>query len=162
MQNEQLAQNAAMMNYLSRQIEYSFWGGTPPQLEIPKSAITVGAMTFHNVRVDNSVVGAINTGQVHKLDVALNQVRVGGDPAVAEALQKMIQAVLDAKDLTPTDKNGALEHLTYLTEQAGLPKEERQGAAGKTIVQGLERILAASANLTALWSMFKAVFDALF
>jgi hypothetical protein len=76
--------------------------------------------------------------------------------------QKLTQAIADATDLQIAQKNEVLEHLSYLAAQAVLPKAQRQNSIGKSIIHGLERLLAASSNLVSLWSAIKPMLEKLF
>jgi hypothetical protein len=55
----------------------------------------------HNIRVDNSVIGAINTGQIKSLNVALDNVQNAGSPELANTLHVLSEAVLASSDLSP-------------------------------------------------------------
>jgi len=48
-------------------------------------------MTFHNIHVQGSVVGAINTGQVQQIDVAIDHIKLGGDQALAQAWPNLLR-----------------------------------------------------------------------
>jgi hypothetical protein len=43
-----------------------------------------GPMTYNNINVNNSVVGAINTGNVQSIDVAIEKVKLQGSPRAVE------------------------------------------------------------------------------
>jgi hypothetical protein len=156
--------HATMVNFLLGEAE-SVVGlpGLYTRMEIPKPTnIRTGPMTFNNITVSKSVVGAINTGSIQELDVAMDQVRVGGYPEVAGALKLITQAVLDAQDLTPKSKNEILEHLSFVGTQATLPQDNRHKAVGCTVLETVERLLNASASAAALWPMAKPYLAALF
>src|SRR5437868_5036041 len=68
------------LNYLMAEAEaVTGLYGTMPRYEVQTPVIHQGPMTFHNIRVDRSVVGAINTGDVKRIDVALSQISVAGE-----------------------------------------------------------------------------------
>ena len=46
--------------------------GVMPRYKIEQPVIHQGALTLHNIKVDPSVVGAINTGDVEPIEVALD------------------------------------------------------------------------------------------
>lgn len=160
------ARNVRELNYLADQMEATTGvQGVIPRYEVPKPIpliVREGPMNFHNIKIDNSVVGSINTGEARNIDVALDKVRAGGNTAVAEALQKLTQAVLDAKSLPAAEKQSAIEHLSYLTEQAALPVEHRRSAMSKTVIEGLERSLSVAADLLHVWKGIKPVIAAVF
>lgn len=56
-----------MINFLLGKVESST-GESP--LEIPKLVLHHQLVTFNNIRVDHSIVGAINTGEAQAIDGA--------------------------------------------------------------------------------------------
>jgi hypothetical protein len=137
--------------------------GLLPRIAIPRPAsVQTGPVTLNNIHVNESVVGVINTGSIKQLDLAMDNIRKQGAADVADAVQRLSQAVLDASDLDPSQKKDAVEHLTFVAEQAALPKEQRQSAVGKAVVGGLERLLNASASITSLWAQLAPYIEPLF
>lgn len=154
---------AAEINYLTQQMDYSVGlSGTPPLYKSPKPTILTGPVTNHNIKVDNSVIGAINTGQVNNLNVALDNIQNAGSPDLANALRKLTEAVLGASELPAEQKAAAVEHLSYIANQAALPKGQRQAATGASILEGLERIIKVSAGLLNIWQTVKPLVMQLF
>ena len=155
--------NAAELNYLTEQMDYiAGLSGIPPQYKIPQPTILTGPVTNHNIRVDNSVIGAINTGQINNLNVALDNIQNAGSPDLANALQKLTEAVLGSSELPSEQKAAAVEHLSYIANQAALPKDQRQAAISTTILEGFERIIRASSGLLAIWQTVKPLVERLF
>jgi len=160
-QNEELAR---VYNHLLDQAEavVGLPGIYPRIRTAERTIVNTGPMNFNNISVKDSVVGVINTGQVQQLDVAVDVVRDGGQKELADALQKLSQAVLDAPDLAAAQKNEAIEHLSFLAEQAALPKEKRQSSIGKIVITGLERVVNAAASVSTLWPHLCSLLQGLF
>ena len=157
------ARRASQLNYLAEKAEAMVGlRGIFPRYEVTMPTIATGPTTFNNVRVEGSNVGVINTGELERLDQALTQVRVGGDIASADVLRRLTQAVVDAPDIDATAKNEALEHLSYLAQQATLPPGRRQRSVGRTVVTTLERLLHVAASVGTVYATAKPVLDALF
>jgi hypothetical protein len=125
----------------------------------PPLILQTGPTTLNHIHVDRSVVGAINTGDIKKLDVVMDHIKAGGDAASAETLQKMIQAVIDSTEFQTATKNEILEHLSFISAQAILPKERRQSSVARTSLVAVEKLLSASANLVTLWMGVKPIMD---
>jgi hypothetical protein len=156
------ARNAATLNQLAGQMEATTGvSGVIPRFEIPQPKIHTG-LTVHNIKIDNSVVGAINTGQIKNLNVALDNVQNAGSPELANALQKLTEAVLASSELSPDKKTSAIEHLSHIATQAALPKDKRQKAISTTIIEGLERIISVSSGLLGIWQIVKPLVEQLF
>ncbi len=87
---------AETMNFVLGQMEaVAGLPGVLPRYEISQPAVVTGPVTLHNIQVDHSTVGSINTGEIQKLDVAVSCVRDGGNEALAQALQILAQATID-------------------------------------------------------------------
>jgi hypothetical protein len=136
---------------------------TGRRMHIPTpTTINAGQTTYNNIRVDNSVVGAINTGNIKQLDVMMSVMRSGNNQELADALQKLTQAILDIPHLKPSDKNSALEWLSFLSNQALTQETERQPTIGKVAIAALERILSNIGSIASIWSAVKPLLETLF
>ena len=63
-------------------------------------------MNFHSVKVDRSVVGAINTGNVKKMEVALNNIHLTNQsPELEQHLKQFAEEVLAEAALSVDSKN---------------------------------------------------------
>jgi len=81
--------------------------GVMPRYEIEPEAPTVvqsGPVNFHNIKVEGSVVGAINTGNVKRIDVALSHIKIG-EPKLEEALAAFTEAVAHSKEISALHQN---------------------------------------------------------
>lgn len=95
------ARNASLLNQIADQMETMTGGsGVVARFEIPQPTIHTGN-TVHNIRVDNGVIGAITTGQIKSLNVALDNVQNAGSPELANTLHVLSEAVLASSDLSP-------------------------------------------------------------
>lgn len=157
----EFVQNASMLNQLAGEMEMMTGvGGVIPRIQIPQPIYS--GHTVHNIRVDNSVIGAINTGQIKNLNVALDNIQNAGSPTLADALQKLTEAVLGSSELPPEQKTAAVEHLSHIANQAALSKGQRQSAIGTTVLQGFERIISVSTGLLNIWRSVKPLVEQLF
>jgi hypothetical protein len=57
------------------------------------SARSTGA--FHNIKVDRSVIGSINTGEVKRIDVAMSHIGAYGNEELVKALKEFTEAVIN-------------------------------------------------------------------
>jgi len=107
-------------------------------------------MTFHNIHVQGSVVGAINTGQVQQIDVAIDHIKLGGDQALAQSLAQFAEALLADTELRENDKKEILEQLSFLSVQTATPKDQRKPGMIRSELEGVGKAILGTA-LTALW-----------
>ena len=123
------------------------------RIQIPTpTTINTGDTTFNNIRVSESIVGTINTGNVEKIDSRVSAMQGEKRDDLAKAIQHLTQAIVDAPDLEPNDKDSALECLSFLSDQAITPEGERTPSVGKTIISKLEQILANAGSIASIWS----------
>lgn len=139
------------------------YGSLGPRFQTPMpTTINAGQSTFNNIRVDNSVVGAINTGTIKKLDIMMSKIGSTNNRRLAVALQRLTQAIVDTRELHRSDKDTALEWLSFLSTQALTKQTERQSIIGKEAISTLERILSTTGGIASIWSATKPLLDALF
>ena len=161
----QLSQLASLANQAVDNMENiaglpsGFLGG---RLRITSPPPTINTSQTNNIRVDNSVVGAINTGNIKKLDIMMNTMRGENNQELADALQKLTQAILDTTDLEQSDKNSALEWLSFLSKEALTQETGRQPTIGKAAISTLEKILSNTGSIASIWSAVKPLLETLF
>ena len=139
------------------------YGSLGQRFQIPMpTTINADQSTFNNIRVDNSVVGTINTGNIKKLDIMMSKIGNSNNRKLAVALQRLTQAILDTPQLCRNDKDTALEWLSFLSTQALTQQTERQSIIGKEAISMLERIVSNTGGIASIWSAVKPHLDALF
>ena len=82
--------------------------------------------TLNNIKLDNSVVGAINTGTVKTIDVNLTHLHNAGSDRAGDALAKLTEAIISADELDPKQKNEMAEQVAFLSEQAVAAAKDRK------------------------------------
>ena len=109
-------------------------------------------MVLNNIRVENSVVGVLNTGDVKSIDSVVTTVRAKGDEKLAATLRDFTQVVLDAQDLPQESKNEVLSHLSFLSQQI-VTEPKHAPSVMRSILSGIERGIHAAASLVTLWPL---------
>ena len=125
-----------------------------PRFQIPAPApviATRGPMTFHNINVSGGVVGAINTGQAQKIDVAIGQIRQAGGTGLADSLKQFTESVLANNELQRQTKEELLEQLSFLTDQAFTEQGKRKTGMIKTVFSSVSTAVSVSSALYKLW-----------
>jgi hypothetical protein len=128
--------------------------GVTPRYKIQQPVIHQGAMNFHNIKIDRSVVGAVNTGSVEKMEVALNRIHTqNGNPELERKLKDFTEAVLRETQLSDELKNDIVEQLSVLAAQVAMPEESRI----KTVMKALVTSIAANIATTGLVEHWQAI-----
>ncbi|MBI3669331.1 MAG: hypothetical protein HY237_06090 [Acidobacteria bacterium] len=125
-----------------------------PRYQISSPVVHQGAVNFHNIKIEGSVVGAINTGHVRQIDVALSHIKATGTPELAKALADFTTAVAHSTELPNETKNEILEQLATIAKQAATPKESRSWAVLKALVTSIGTQIATT-GLAELWEKIK-------
>jgi len=148
-------QNMQQMNWLCAHMETV--AGVPgilPRFEIPKPPPIIkqqGGITLNNINVEQSVVGSINTGNIGQIDVALSNIKNGGDDELANTIKEFTEAILASNELTIEMKNELIEQLSFLTGQATVPKESRKGSIIKPILTTISKSIQHLPGLVTLF-----------
>lgn len=156
MVQRQQAQSAAMINYLTEQIEYTM--GVPssgPRIAIPQPPPTVvhrGNVTNNQFRIDRSVIGAVNTAEVAKIEVSMNNIQNQDSSDFTAAIKELTEAFAANAELQEAKKEELLEILSYLSNQATLPEQQQQKTLIKRMLGRVPQIIASAADLTTLWA----------
>ena len=100
---------------------------------------------------------ALNAGAVQHIEAALTNIRVRGGEDVAAALAKLMQAVLDSRDLAPQARTAAFAQVDYLATQATEPAPKRQQAAGKLVIDGLKTTLGVAKDVATIWQTVEPI-----
>jgi hypothetical protein len=66
----------------------------------PPRPLQNGPTVFNNIRVENSTVGVINTGEVQSIDSVVSSARTAGDEQLAAALKNFASSGKFVGDLT--------------------------------------------------------------
>lgn len=125
--------------------------GVMPRYDLSEPVAHHGPITFHNIKVDRSVVGVINTGDVGQIDSALTNIGMGGNAELQTVLSDFTQAVLNEKDVDTLLRNEILEQLAVLTSQVTLPTHQRKQGVLKAMFKAVSDSVSTIAALSALW-----------
>ena len=140
------------VNFYADQIEaVTGLYGITPRYAITQPVLHDGPMTLHNIKIDNSVVGAINTGEVMRIDVALSHIKIEGNAPLQQALSHFTESVIACNDLAATQKNEILEQLAVIAEQTAQPPQQRKAAVVKALLAAVKDAVSTISTLSTLW-----------
>lgn len=162
LQAAQNAESERMINYLVSQMESSV--GLPVSLpRFPERRIIQGGnVALNNIKVSNSTIGVLNTGNVQTIDSALTVLRESGDAALSKGLTDFSQAVLAHPTLAAADKDKLCEILSVVATEATAPKEKRRPFAIRPLLQELATLAGGAAGLAELYDHLRPLLEAAF
>lgn len=111
---------------------------------------------MNNIKIDRSVVGVLNTGTAEKIDSAVTVLKQA-DPDVARAVAALTEAFMNSPNLPPERKAAATEILSIIASEAVAPKEERRGAAVRTLLQELSTYAGGVNAIVDVWTWAQPV-----
>jgi hypothetical protein len=132
---QQLEDNERMMNFAADQMTAISGFRVGPRFPPRPRPVVYQGVTLTNINVENSVVGTINTGSVGTVDQSITVLRQLGEPAVADALKALSEAVLQSGDLSPNQRNEVVEILGAVAREAATPQHERQATVARSLIE---------------------------
>ncbi len=148
------------MNHAAAEMDYMTGLGQSPRMQVPD--IPRGPFILNNIKVDNSVVGSINTGNVQSIDVSITYLKESGNEQISAALKSLAEVIANATAIPAPEKNQLLDQVAYLSEQAvAAAKDRRPGmiqAAFAAITQGSGAIAAVATAWQAAAPLLKSYF----
>lgn len=149
----QFAQNAAMMNHASQELDAVVgYGLRTPMIEIPKAPVPPIYYNSQSVNVQGSTVGSINLGAARDIQVSLETITQNGDLGIADKLAELTNAILNADGAEDAAKNDLLEQVAVLTQLASAKPEDRKPGAIKAIVSAVTQGAKAIGSVATAWS----------
>lgn len=157
---------ARYLNFLLGEME-AIGGLGPifPRHQVSQPIIHQGTMKFQNIKVDRSNVGAINAGEVGKLDVMMSVISQRGNSELMKAIKEFTEAVIAAKEVDKEIKKELVEQITFLSTQAVSTKEKQKPSVVKSVIKTIKETLTNTANLASLltsWNKFLPLFEQVF
>jgi hypothetical protein len=121
-----------------------------------------GPVVLNNIKVDNSTIGAINTGNVHSIDVSLTHLHNAGNDRARDALKEVTEAVLKDPTLQETLKQELLEQIAFLGEQSTVAAKDRKPGLIKASLDSIGRTAATATALTTIWQTVDPILRSVF
>jgi hypothetical protein len=166
---QQQAQNDQLRNLMSLHnlfaAEFDYISGIPgtPRIQIPQppvqATIQQGPMTFNNFSISESKIGVINTGDVQRIDVAMENLKQIGAAELVSALQEFTQSVLNCNEIQPDQKNQVLEQVAEVTDQVTLPAQNRKKGIIKALIEGIRNSALTVTAVSEAWTKLQPLLE---
>ena len=124
--------------------------------------IPQGPIILNNIKVDNSVVGAINTGNVRVIDVNLTHLHNAGNDRARDALKALTEAILNDQSLDDTLKQELVEQVAFLSEQTVVAATDRKPGLIKPILEALAQGARTVTTMAGAWQTAAPILRNLF
>jgi hypothetical protein len=105
-----------------------------------------------NLNINESLIASLNLGTiVGNIDNNIGSIEKAGYADIATAIKELTEALVNAKDISETDKKEFMEQIEVLSDQANHTKSERKIGVIKAIWDKIEHSIGISANLLTIW-----------
>jgi hypothetical protein len=139
------------MNYAAAEMDHvTGLRNFTPRMQVPD--IPKGPIILNNIKVDNSVVGSINTGSVQTVDVSITYLKNAGNDKVGNALKALTEAIANEASVSKKDKDDMLDQVAYLSEQASSAANDRKPGMIKATFGALTQAAATVSAIASAWS----------
>lgn len=135
-----------------------YTGGRYPERKKPTVNHIPVTMNNQKIHIEKSIVGSVNTGVIHQLDVSMNSVSQINDEG-ANKIKEFAEAVLKEEKLKKEEKENIIQQLNFLTQQLAINKESRNRAVIQTVLASIFGLIGFSANLCTIWETVKPFFQ---
>ncbi|MFZ5858196.1 MAG: hypothetical protein ACOYZ6_15320 [Chloroflexota bacterium] len=150
----EMDQLVRLHNFLSEQMDQSVgYILTSPKIPV-RSTIQMGDVILHNLKIENSNIGLVNTGNIGTVDAAITILNQTGEHDIALALQKLTEAIHSNQETTEDIKQEILEILSLLATEATTPKENRKSKVIGKLLVNLATLVSGIDALTQLWNQY--------
>jgi tRNA A-37 threonylcarbamoyl transferase component Bud32 len=119
-------------------------------------------MVLNNIKVDNSVVGSINTGNVQAIDVSLTNLHNTGNDQARDALKALTEAILSDTSTGDTQKNELVEQVAFLSEQAVVNATDRNRGLIRATFSALTQAAGTVTAMAGAWQAAEPILKSLF
>lgn len=141
-------QNAAMMNHAAHQMDAMMPVG-PFHKPIPVAEIAramTRASTFNNINITNSKVGVVNTGDLVRINAAIEITKGKPTEEFGARLKDLTEAITNSADTTDETRRALTELTKAIADQTLV---ERSPSA--VVIEALfDRLVSASSGLTTI------------
>ncbi|HET6231750.1 MAG TPA: hypothetical protein VFE05_16870 [Longimicrobiaceae bacterium] len=165
MTDREIERSERMLNHIGAQMDLmTGMPGLTPRFppRYPRTIIQSGDVTMHNIHINNSTVGLLNTGYIGAVDSAVGAMHSGGDEPGAAAFRAFTEKLAELEDVDTGRKNQVLELLSVLASEGAAPKPNRRGAAMRALLTELATLTSGFASLAALHAQYAPAIAALF
>jgi hypothetical protein len=82
-----------------------------------------------------------------------------GNVGIAQAMTDLTNAILDASEISETQKNEVLEQIAFLSAQASAPAAERKPGMIKTVVNAVKESASVVSSVAGAWAALEPLLD---
>jgi hypothetical protein len=120
--------------------------GRYPERQAP---VHVAKVTMTTVKVNDSIIGTINTGVIESLNVNMSNVNMKNTEAASD-LKTLSEVIMTIKEITDQQKEELVEQVAFLASQLALEEKKRNVPVVKSVLESITKMLTFSVQAISL------------
>jgi len=159
--DRQMENQERMLNYLTDEMDAMIGlPGLGPRFppRPPRAVIRSGNITMHNINIDRSNIGVLNSGVIGSIDSAIGAIRSAGDSHAATLLKEFTEQLVALQNVDADTRNRLIELVSALASELTLPPPDRRKALIRTLLSGISEISQTVSSLSQLYAQFAPAF----
>lgn len=162
--NSQQRSMERMINFLMDEMDMAVgFGVRGPRFPEPAPPVVQQQPTnvLHNVSIDRSVVGAVNSGTIQSLNQNMSNVSNSVNEDVAKIIKLVVEKILALNELKEKKRQEFIEKVDFLTEQIATSAPKRKLSMVKETLDWISRLFTTYEASGKIWLLAQAVFKKL-
>ena len=116
---------------------------------MPRYQVTTPQININHI--DRSIIGALNTGHIEHLEVAMDNLNNMGSSDITSSLKEFIEKVLVSKELNDEVKNQVIEQVSFVASELTVPSQTRKWLVIPTLASIKDSVITVN-GLVILWN----------
>jgi hypothetical protein len=162
-QQNELESHERWMNYLQDEMASASGFRIGPRFPPRPRPVHISGTKMTNINVSNSVVGTINTGSIGSVDQSISALIQTGEPALANAIKQLSEAIISSGDLTSNQKNELVESLSVIAGEAATPKNRQRKTVANALLDRAIQMASTANDITDVcqkwWPVLQSAFS---
>lgn len=126
-----------------------------------RKVIKTGDITLNNIKIDNSTIGVLNTGNIETIDMAVTSLRQTGNEEISKGITELSEAIIRNNEINDETKNQVIEILSVIATEATAPTEKRRKSIIKPLINELSTLISGISSLSQLWRNIQPIIESL-
>jgi hypothetical protein len=134
-------------------------GGRVPVAALAMAARGADRNVYNNIKINNSTIGIINTGDLAKIDAVITLTKETDIEQIGQKLMELTQAILDSKENQDIEKQELIDLVRSIAEQV---QSGRKKSVILSLFKGIEERIQTISAAIPIYQTMKPLIEALF
>ncbi len=134
-------------------------GGRVPVAALAMAARGADRNVYNNIKINNSTIGVINTGDLAKIDAVITLTKETDIEQIGQKLMELTQAILDSKENQDIEKQELIDLIKLIAEQV---QSGRKKSVILSLFKGIEERIQNIRAAIPIYQTMKSLIEDLF